>query len=144
MESEVIFEKKYPRVDYLAQCELAKAEIAENPNKEKLSHDEIMERIYGGLTYTLIPERIKKSEKFIREAIKISRLYELDIKILQHIDHISVDLSFDCGGAIHYINRLFGMADQFFFFKDLHDRDLTICLDFYTHTATKDGRIFSP
>ena len=91
-----------------------------------------------------MPERIKVCEDFIRAAIGVSELYELDTKIERHFDHISVDYSFNCCGGLRDINRVIGMADQSSFFKDIFGWDITISLDFFTHAVVRNGRVVAP
>lgn len=144
MSEEVIYEKRYPHIDPMeewSQVEIDGADESEQPNP---TFDEIMQKIYGDTTYVLMPERTKASEEFVRAAIEVAELYELDTKITRHVDHICVDYSFDCGGGMRDINRVFGMADQFSFFKDIFGRDITVSLDFFTHAVVRNGRIVAP
>lgn len=70
--------------------------------------------------------------------------YELDTRIERHTDHISVNYSFNCCGGMRHMNRIFGMADQFSFFKDVDGWDITISMDYFTHTVIHNGRIIAP
>lgn len=144
MKREIIYEKTYPRTIIReedieaaakAECELGRPEV---------SFDEMMRRVEEKTTYLPVPERIRSSEEFIREAIDISELYSIDLKIVRFKDHISADLSFDCGGGMRYINRLFGMTDQFSFFRDSEGPEITVSLDYYTHIVMRNGRVVSP
>ena len=45
---------------------------------------------------------------------------------------------------MHDIGRVFRMADQFSFFKDINGRDITISMDFFTHAVVRNGRIVNP
>lgn len=140
MNDEVIYEKKYPRTDLMKELVQAEVDGADEPDQPNPSFDEIMQKICANTTYVLMPERTKASEEFVRAAIEVSERYELDTKITRHLDHISVDYSFDCGGGMRDINRVFGMADQFSFFKDIFGRDITVSLDFFTHAVVRNGR----
>ena len=144
MSVEVIYEKNYPRVDLMEELVRKELEVAGEPEQPILTFHEMMEKIYANTTYVLMPERIKSSEEFIQTAIEVSELYELNTKITRHVDHICVNYSFNCGGGMRYINRVFGMADQFSFFKDISGRDITISMDYFTHTVVRNGRVVAP
>ena len=141
---EVIYEKKYLHIDSVDEMKQIGLEIADEPEERLSSFEEMMEKICINTTYVLMPERVRASREFVRAAIEISKLYELDTRIERRLDHISVNYSFDCGGGLRDINRLFGMADQVSFFKNINGRDITISLDFYTHAVVRNGRIASP
>ena len=144
MSVEIIYEKKYPRIDPMEEMKQIEMEMADEPEKPTPSFDEIMQKIQENTTYVLMPERIKASEDFIRAAIEVSELYELDTKIERHFDHISVDYSFNCCGGLRDINKVIGMADQSSFFKDILGWDITISLDFFTHAVVRNGRVVAP
>ena len=141
MSVEIIYEKKYPRIDPMEEMKQIELEMADEPEEPTPSFEEIMQK---NTTYVLMPERIKASEDFIRAAIEVSELYELDTKIERHFDHISVDYSFNCCGGLRDINRVIGMADQSSFFKDIFGWDITISLDFFTHAVVRNGRVVAP
>lgn len=144
MSKETIYEKTYPRIDAVKGMLQIEQEMAGKSNEPAPSFEEIMQKILTNTTYVVMPERIKNSEKFIQMAIEVSELYELDTRIDRHFDHISVTYSFDCGGGLQEINRVFGMADQFSFFTNIHGRDITVSLDYFTHATVRNGRIVSP
>ena len=107
MSVEIIYEKKYPRIDSMEEMKQIEMEMADEPEEPTPSFDEIMQKIQENTTYVLMPERIKASEDFIRAAIEVSELYELDTKIERHFDHISVDYSFNCCGGLRDICLLY-------------------------------------
>jgi len=144
MNKEIIYEKKYPRIDPMEELKNCTQEIDDEPKGPIPTFEEIMQKIQANTTYVLMPERIKDSEEFIRTAIEISKLYELDTRIERRFDHISVTYSFDCCGGLRYINQVFKMADQFSFFTNINGRDITISLDYFTHASVRNGRIVSP
>jgi len=144
MSVEIVYEKKYPRIDPMVELKQVEMEAADEPEQPRPTFDEIMQKTYANTTYVLMPERIKASEKFIQTAIEVSELYELDTKIVRHLDHISVDYSFNCCGGLRDINRVIGMADQSSFFKDIFGWDITISLDFFTHAVVRNGRVVAP
>ncbi len=138
MKEKLIYEKEYPPFDRISQPEYDKTESSENPSGN----------LYIGIRvntqYTAIPERDRKSGRFIREAIRVSELYRMDIRIIRHYEKISVQLSFDFGGDMQYISRLFGMADRISFFKDKSEHDIAARLDFYTHVVVRNGLAVAP
>nr|DAQ11004.1 MAG TPA: hypothetical protein [Caudoviricetes sp.] len=144
MSVEIIYEKKYPRIDPMEEMKQIELEMADEPEEPTPSFEEIMQKIQENTTYVLMSERIKASEDFIRAAIEVSELYELDTKIERHFDHISVDYSCNCCGGLRDINRVIGMADQSSFFKDIFGWDITISLDFFTHAVVRNGRVVAP
>ena len=95
MSVEIVYEKKYPRIDLMEEMEQIKREMANEPEEPTSTFEEFMQKIQTNTTYVLIPERIKASEEFIQTAIEVSELYELDTRIERHFDHISVTYSFD-------------------------------------------------
>lgn len=144
MSIEIIYEKKYPRIDPIHEPKPATSEATDTPEQPMLTFHEMMEKICANTTYVLIPERIQSSKKFIHTAIQISEQYELDTRIERHASHISVNYSFPCGGGMRGINRVFGMADQFSFFKDIDGWDITISMDYFTHAVIRNGRMVAP
>ncbi len=137
MDAEIIYEKKYPRVSISERVFRAWNNLTADLSKEKLSHDEIMNKIHGNLTYTPIPERIIVSEQFIREAIDVSKLYKITLRIERQVDCISANFYLDCGGGMRYINRVLGMADRTCFFKDVRGHDHDILGFLYPHRYEK-------
>lgn len=144
MSGEIIYEKKYPCIDPVKKMEQIDQKLSKEPKKVIPPYQKMLRKIQVDTTYVLMPERIKASEEFIRTAIEVSKLYELDTRIERHLDHISVYYSFDCGGCLRDINRVFGMADQASFFRDVHGRDITVSLDFFTHATFRNGKIMFP
>ena len=113
MSVEIIYEKKYPRIDPMEEMKQKESEMADEPEELTLSFEELMQKIQANTTYVLMPERIKASEKFIHTAIEVSELYELVTRIEHHFDHISVTYPFDCCGVtrgrwfkVHHKNKI--------------------------------------
>ncbi len=104
MSVEIVYEKKYPRIDPMEEMKQIEIEMADEPKEPNPSYEEMMQKIQANTAYVLMPERIKASEDFIQTAIEVSELYELDTKIERHLDHISVNYSFDCCGGLRDIN----------------------------------------
>ncbi len=129
MRADIIYEKKYPRISDQSEQNAPTGAAVQNA-----AFDEFIEKL-NDITYAPIPGRAEGSKIFIRTAIEISEQYELDITIQRHKSYYTVTYSFDCGGGMTDIGRIFGMADQFAFFKDIHGTDITIVMDYYTHAA---------
>ena len=144
MSVEIIYEKTYPHIDFAEALKEADALEVEEVKEPPPSFNEVLKKIYANTAYILMPERIKACEDFIKVAIEVSETYEIDTRIERRLDHVSVDYSFDCGGGMHDIGKVFGMADQFSFFKDINGRDITISMDFFTHAVVRNGRIVNP
>ncbi len=125
----VIYEKTYPPIEW------EKAVIQSGNCQPVPAFDAFYEKIMEVPEVCLIPERIASSKIFIETAIEISVLYQLDTKIIRHYNRITVDYSFYCGGGMTYIGQVLGMADEFAFFTGIRGKDITISMDYYTHTA---------
>ncbi len=57
---EIIYEKTYPRINAEEVLREANDAFPENPAETKPSYEEIIKKIYGNLTYKLMPERKAK------------------------------------------------------------------------------------
>ena len=144
MREKLIYQCRYPRIDYIKQDD-PENEDAEKESELKTSGaNDFYKAICARTQYTPIPKRTKESEEFIREAIEISKLYQIDTRITQLESHIKILLAFDFGANMEYISRLFGMADRISFFKGKSEHDLAVCLKFYTHVVVKNGMSVAP
>ena len=143
MIEEVIYEKKFPKWEMPTDEELD--EIKTNEEVEHLIHEQIIDRIYKDVVYVLMPERTEEAKAFVRKAIEVSNLYEMDIKIEKRTSHISATYYFDFGGGMKYLTDIIGMADDIAFFgrKD-KAYDVVMSLDFYTHAVCRNGLQVSP
>ena len=138
---EVIYEKKFPKWEMPSDEELAEDKVDADEPKERLTFEQIMEKIYKDVTYVPMPERTEEAKAFRRKAIEVSELYEMDVKIERRTTHISVTYYFDFGGGMKALTDIIGMADDLAFFgrKD-NEYDIVMSLDFYTHTVYRNGR----
>lgn len=145
MREKVIYEKKFPKWEMPSDEEFAAIEIEKDEETEHLTFEQIMERIYKDVVYVLMPGRKEKAKKFLRKAIEVSELYEMDIKIEHHFSHISATYYFNYGGAMKHLTDVIGMADDIAFFgrKD-KEYDIVMSLDFYTHAEYRRGRLVNP
>ncbi len=142
---EVIYEKKFPKWEMPSDEELAEDKVDTDEPKEHLTFEQIIEKVYEGVEYVPMPERAEAANEFVRKAIEVSDLYEMDIKIEKRTSHISVTYYFDFGGGMKALTDIIGMADDLAFFgrKD-KEYDLVMCLDFYTHTVYRNGHKVNP
>lgn len=144
MRSKVIYEKIFPPMEIPSMEEIEETNATPDEETERLTFEEIMQKIYKDMVYVVIPGRAEKAESFIRKAISVSELYEMDIKIEQHFSHISVSYHFDCGGAMKHLIDIISEADEIAFFRPKEGRDIIMSLDFYTHAEYRNGRRIEP
>ncbi len=134
MKEKLVYKMKYPHSDFQNQ-------ITDDSEKPQTSS-------YFGIQanehYVIIPERDLKSDDFINEAISISKLYRMNIRIVRYYEKIRVHLAFDFSNGLKSISRLFDMADRISIIKDESDRDVAAILDFYTHVVIKNGISIAP
>ena len=125
--------------------ELAEIKVDTDEPKEHLTFEQIIEKVYEGVEYVLMPERAEAAKAFVRKAIEISDLYEMDIKIEKRTSHISATYYFNYGGNMKHLTNIIGMADDLAFFgrKD-KAYDIVMSLDFYTHAVYRNGRQVEP
>ena len=147
MSSETIYEKKFPKQEMPSFEELDEVKVSTDvdENKERLSFEQIMAEIYKDVIYVFMPERAKAADEFVRKAIEVSELYEMDIKIEKSASQISATYYFDFGGNMKHLTDIIGMADDIAFFgrKD-KAYDIVMSLDFYTHATYRNGRQVNP
>lgn len=144
MRSKVIYEKTFPPMEIPTDEEIEEMNLSDDEDTKQLSFDELMKKLYKDVVYVVIPGREAKAKTFIRNAIAVSELYELDIKIKHHFSHISATYSFDCGGGMKYLLDLIKTADDITFFKPSEGHDIVITLDFYTHAEYRNGHKMNP
>ena len=145
-EEEVIYEKTYPRED-IAELHAALSEevdAQDRDEKKRMTFDEIMDEIYEGVEYELLPERAKSAEIFVELAKRISETYELDVKIVKHYSHISVDFCFSSSGCMGFLKHIIRFADDISFFANIKGYEIVMSLDHYTHAETRHGRRIHP
>ena len=144
MKQEIIYEKKYPKIDYRKEFEEQAAYGGTEESEKKLSSEEFMKGLFADIRYIPIPKRIAECERFINEAIRFSELYELNLDITRYDDCVRAHFSFDFFSRMKYINHLFGMADEISFFRGNGNCDISMELDFYTHVLERHGFATAP
>ena len=127
----IIYEKRYPRENWEA---LIAAETGDEQAAAK-SFDEIVREVYGNRVCVPIPERAKAASAFVLTARRVSELYELDVTITGHTDHVSAEYYFNSSGGLRYLREVVKHADDISFFTNVRGYDIVMCLDFYTHTV---------
>lgn len=142
---EVIYEKKFPKWEMPSEEEVTEIKVDAAAKQDHLTFDQVMEQIYKDVAYVLMPERTEEAKAFVRKAIEVSDLYEMDIKVERRTSHISVTYYFDFGGSMKELTDIIGMADDLAFFgrKD-KEYDIVMSLDFYTHAVYRNGRQVNP
>lgn len=139
----VIYEKNYPREDPEEEMEKIKSEALSDSDVVP-PFEEFLKEMYENRVYVLMPERTRTTKCFIQAALEISELYEMDTKITEHFDHISVDYSFAAAGGMRYLREVVKYADEISFFVNSKNYEITISLDFYTHRVFYHGRQLHP
>lgn len=144
MRSKVIYKKDFPKWEMPTMEEISKMNTTPTEETEHLTFEEIMQRIYKDMVYVLVPGREVKAKAFIRKAIEVSELYELDIKIEHHLSHISATYYFDCGGCMKHLIDIIKLADDVAFFRPKEGHDIIMSLDFFTHIEYRNCRQIRP
>ena len=146
LEEEVIYEKTYPRedIDELHAKLSKEVDVQDRDEKKRMTFDEIMEEIYEGVEYELLPERAKSAEIFVELAKRISEIYKLDVKIVKHYSHITVDFCFSSSGCMGFLKHIMRFADDIAFFANINGYEIVMSIDHYTHAETRHGRRVHP
>ena len=137
--SRIIYEKEYPKGTPDEQTY-----TPEGRKIPDISFEEFMRRGYENRVSIPIPDRENGAKAFIAAAKDVSQLYRLDVKITEHIDHISADFYFNAGGSLHYIKEVLKLADDISFFANVCGYDIIMSLDYYTHAVFVGGRQVHP
>ena len=137
--SRIIYEKEYPRETPEEQTyELEGRKIPD------ISFAEFMRRGYENRFSIPMPERENGAKAFIAAAKNVSALYQLDVKITEHIDHICADFYFNAGGSLRYMKEVLKLADDVSFFANVCGYEIIMSLDYYTHAVFVGGRQVYP
>lgn len=135
----IIYEKEYPKG--------TPEEQTYEPEGRKIpdiSFEEFMRRGYENRFSIPMPERENGAKAFISAAKKVSELYQIDVKITEHIDHISADFYFNAGGSLCYMKEILKLADDISFFPRVNSYDIMMSLDYYIHAVFMGGRQIHP
>ena len=143
LDSQIIYRKEYPRLTPMQALKMSEQKNSNRKTLPTLTFDELINRISANVSFTPLPERKESSKEFIRLAIEVSEIYEIDVKIERGADRITVEYYLN-GGGWREINRVFGMADEIAFFKDTDGFDITVVLDYFTHATVRRGKVIHP
>lgn len=135
----IIYEKEYPKESLEEQ--MTEPEEQTIPD---ISFEEFMRRGFENRFSIPIPNRVNGAQAFIAAAKNVSELYELDVKITEHIDHISADICFNEGGCMRHFIEVIRLADDISFFSNVRGYDMMMSLDYYTHAVFVGGRQMYP
>lgn len=91
-----------------------------------------------------MPERENGAKAFIAAAKNVSELYRLDVKITEHIDHITADFYFNAGGSLRYMKEVLKLANDVSLFANVCGYEIIMSLDYYTHAVFVGGRQVHP
>lgn len=135
----IIYEKEYPK-----ETPEEQTYAPEGRKIPDISFKEFMRRGYENRFSIPIPARENGAKAFIAAAKDVSELYQLDVKITEHIDHISADFYFNAGGSLRYMKEVLKLADDISFFANVQGYDIVMSLDYYTHAVFVGGRQVHP
>jgi len=146
LNDKIIYEKHYPKLEFamMESADDSQNEISLENKPENLSFEQILEKIYKDVVYILLPERQLMAKEFLRKAINISNIYELDVKIRQHFDHITVNYYFNCAGCMGFLKEIIAYSDDIAFFNNIDGFEIVLSLDFYTHAVYRKDRRIKP
>ena len=137
--SHIIYEKEYPK-----ETPEEQTYEPEGRRTPDISCEEYVRRGYENRFSISIPDRENGAKEFIAAAKDVSELYRLDVKITEHIDHISADFYFNAGGSMRYMKEVLNLADDISFFSDVDGYEIVMSLDYYTHAVFVGGRQVHP
>lgn len=135
----IIYEKEYPK-----ETPEEQTYEPEGRRTPDISFEEYMRRGYENRFFIPIPDRENGAKAFVAAAKDVSELYRLDVKITEHIDHISADFYFNAGGSLRYMKEVLKLADDVSFFANVCGYEIIMSLDYYTHAVFVRGRQVYP
>lgn len=144
MNSEIIYEKKFPREDDLELLEYLKSHKDKPIPPPPITFDEFYSSIFESITLAPLPERQKSINAFIQAAVDVSEMYEVDITIKRYDSHINAIFTFEWGYYFSNLSTLFSMADRYCFFRNENLDEFIISLDYYTHAVYKNDNLLAP
>lgn len=134
--AKTLYKKRYPKKE--AAELFIPFERKDEP--KKISFDDIMQELFQDTVYVRIPERKENAKRFIQTAIEVSNTYEIDIKIEEHLSHLTVYYYFDCSGCMGFLKQVVAYADDLTFFSHIEGYDIVMAIDYYTHAVYRRGR----
>ena len=94
------------------------------------SSQDIFKLLNKGAVFVPLPEREQLAKDFIRQAILISEIYQIDAEIREGGGSITVMYSFDCGSAMGFPKSVIQYADDISFFSNTNGYEIVLALDF--------------
>ena len=140
--AKILYEKHYDVTNLLEFMNAP--EPIDNGHETSKAKKDIISEIYKDITYVPLPDRKESATAFVNKAIKVSELYEVDVKISEHESHISADYFLYCGCSIARLKDVFRYADDISFFSNIHGYDIVISIDHYTHAVCRKGKQILP
>lgn len=138
--AKTLYKKRYPKKE---NAELFFS-FERKDKLKKISFEDIMQELFQDTVYVCIPERKENAKRFIQTAIEVSNTYEIDIKIEEHLSHLTVYYYFDCSGCMGFLKRVVAYADDLAFFSHIEGYDIVMAIDYYTHAVYRRGRRMNP
>lgn len=138
----IIYQHEYSSIDTDETEE--EMEESASDNNHLLPYEEFEKKFLKDRQLLLDNTRIYGKRDFIRAAIDLSEWYELDVLILEHESHISVELTFDYCVSMNLFKPLFLQADEITIMQGKQDHQITLSLDYYTHYVIRNGQVVRP
>lgn len=141
----VIYEKHYPKWSARDQKKLQKSAHAGNCGEgSERSFSDVLQKLYGENTYLLLPERAPQAKAFVRTARELAEFYEVDVRITEHLERITVEFFFQYGGPMSFLKEIIRYADELTCSSGKEGYDVWVMLECYTHAVFYRGRRLRP
>lgn len=137
-EGKKIYSKRFPKMDSALMNEQEDSD--EENHEPSVPYEEFKRHIIEDSVYVVDPQKMKERQTFINLAVELSSNYEVDMDITEYRYRVEVNIYVDDSSCSGYLKFLFAklvtMCDRISHFANLKEKeaDLTISLDFYTHT----------
>ena len=141
----ILYEMRYPKDDpeelqtWVDEIHTEMATCGPLP-----SFDSFLNRLYQNMAYIPLPSRQSGCKKFVATAIRLSKEYLLDVKIVKHFERISVAYYFDGRSSMGFLKEILGLADDIAIFADESGFEIGLHLEYYTHAVYQKGRRLYP
>lgn len=141
----ILYEMRYPKDDpeelqtWVDEIHTEMATCGPLP-----SFDSFLNRLYQNMAYIPLPSRQASAKKFIATAIRLSKEYQLDVKIVEHFERISVVYYFDGCSSMGFLKEILCQSDDIAIFTDEGGFEIGLHLEYYTHAVYQQGRRLYP
>lgn len=102
---------------------------------DKMSPEDISRWIHKGVTYIFLPKRQQLSKSFVQKAIRLSNLYQVDIRIRSRFECIVVTYYLESGVGLGIFKNLLRLADDVSILPAKDKHKFTLSLIFFTHAV---------